>query len=244
MSRQPQCARCFVNFQPDVTVSGWQADVLSPASSMTHRASQTRMSVLDQPSELLCRTRCWYSLLHVYLRHRRFHFSFFLNFHQKGEAKHEKSKLKWTAERSTPSLGSGSGWWNYAGSSFLCLMHYVEETKRKRKEKRWMRGKTSPNSSLTFVALVMAERRSRGWKMLFASRRLISLPQTTINPGRLWLISRGQRENKWQMGSGWVRYLSCAGSTPEASSLRRRLQVSVGLGPADGSWPRPRFVGD
>lgn len=67
----------------------------------------------------------------------------------------------------------------------------------------------------------MAERRSRGWKMLFVSRRLISLPQTTINPGSLWLISRGQRENKWQMGSGWVRYLSCAGSTPEASSLRR-----------------------
>lgn len=99
-----------------------------------------------------------------------------------------------------------------------------------------MRGKTSPNSSLTFVALVMAERRSRGWNMLFASRRLISLPQTTINPGSLWLISRGQRENKWQMGSGWVRYLSCAGSTPEVSSFRRQLQVSVGLGPADGSF--------
>lgn len=214
------------------SLSGWQADVLSPASSMTHCASQKRMSLPDQLSELLCGTRCWYSLLHVYLRHRRFHFSFFF---------FKVSPKRWSQT-----------WEVYTEVNCREVDAFAWIRRRLMKLRRhWFSmpytlcgRKTSPNSSLTFVALVMAERRSRGWKMLFASRRLISLPQTTINPGSLWLISRGQRENKWQMGSGWVRYLSCAGSTPEASSLRRRLQVSVGLGPADGSWPRPRFVGD
>lgn len=124
------------------------------------------------------------SPLQVDLRHHRLHFSFlsslFLKFPQKSEAKHVL---------------------------FVFCTLYRKNRKKKRKEKHKMPGITSPNSSLTFVALEMAEQRSRGWKMFFASRRLISLPQTTINSGSLWLISRGQRENKWQMGSGgWGTY--------------------------------------